>query len=157
MQTTEQKPPLKRDVIPDGDPPKVPDEVKKALGSPFCVVLAPRFMTERTPGAGHPMAAVMQRAGVADVTKVNIAPMMMHSRFRKGDLVVVCVPCPDAPYSYKHAKLVGPVAIDDHWDPTIDGVGGCNTNTFFRALATAASPLYVSRREENGTFELRLA
>ena len=151
--------PLLRDVIPDHEPPKTSPEVMKALELANTVVLAPRFMTEKDGRGVHPMNAVMARAiGGVDKCKAPIVPMMMHSRFRPGDLVVVCVPYPDAPFSYKHAKLTGPIAISDHWEQSLlGGAGAVNTNTFFAALARVASPLYCSRREDNGTFELRLA
>ena len=152
--------PLIRDVIPDGPAPKASEEVKKALASKSTVVLAPRFMTERDGRTGSPPVdvAIMNAMGARANCVAPVVPLMKHARFRPGDLVVVCVPDPNAPHSNKHASLMGPLAISEHWDPSGEGGAGCvNTNTFFAALAKLAAPLYPSRREDNGTFELRLA
>lgn len=151
--------PLIRDVIPEHEPPKVAEAVTKALALASTIVMAPRFMTEKDGRGVHPMDAVMQRAiGGRDKCQAPIVPMIKHSRFRPGDLVVVCVPDPNATHSYKHAKLAGPLSISEHWDATAEGgAGAVNTNTFFAALAKLAAPLYCARREDNGTFELRFA
>lgn len=151
---------LIRDVAPEGDPPKISEAVIKALDSDRTFLIAPRWMTENSP-KGHPLRPVLERAlgaGGMSKCKAPIVSIMKHTRFRKGDKLVICVPCPDAPYSHKHATLVGPIEADRHWDAAADlGAGAVSTSTFFRAIAEAASPLTPKRREENGTFEMMLA
>ena len=141
-------------------PPEVPKATSEALKSGKKVfVIAPRFMVETNPKVGYPMRKLLERAcGSVSDCKANVVSSMRWLRLRTGDRIVVVIPNVDFPYEYGHARLSEPINVDDCWDPTGDGnAGAVHPPTFFSAIAQAARPLTVKRREENGTFELHLA
>lgn len=141
-------------------PPEVPKETAEALKSGKQVFLiAPRSLVETTPKTGYPLRRVLESAcGSVANCKANVVSSMRWLRLRTGDRIVVAVPHPDYPYELGHVRLSAPISVDDCWDPTGDGnAGAVHPPTFFAAIAQAARPLAVKRREDNGTFELHLA